>query len=140
MAKAGAIVIVEDDRDDQEIMQDVLSDLGVKNQLVFFSDCNKALHYLKTVAHNPFLIICDINLPAVNGIEFKQQIDQDEQLKQKSIPFVFMSTATNPAIITEAYSRLTIQGYFEKQHTYARMKKALSLIVDYWQLCKHPDE
>ena len=140
MAKTGAIVIVEDDSDDQEIIRDVLSELGVKNDLVFFSDCNEALHYLKTVTDNPFLIICDINLPAVNGLEFKQQIDQDEALKQKSIPFVFMSTATNPVIVTEAYSRVAIQGYFEKQHTYAEMKKTLSLIVEYWQRCKHPDE
>jgi CheY-like chemotaxis protein len=48
MAKAGSIVIVEDDSDDQQIIREVLEELGVQNQLVFFSKCVEALHYLKT--------------------------------------------------------------------------------------------
>jgi CheY-like chemotaxis protein len=140
MAKAGTIVIVEDDRDDQEIMQDVLKELGVENKLEFFDNCYTALHYLKTIQETPFLIICDINLPAINGFDFRKQIEEDETLKRKSVPFVFFSTASNKSTVQEAYSQLTIQGYFEKEHTYAGMKKALSLIIEYWKLCKHPDE
>lgn len=100
----------------------------------------RSLTLPKNTPENPFLILCDINLPAINGCEFKEQIDQDEQLKRKSIPFVFFSTASDKETINKAYSKLTVQGYFEKQHSYAETKNILSCVISYWALCKHPDE
>ena len=139
MPKPGPIVIVDDDMDDQEIITDVLKDIGVSNKLIFFDRCNDAFHYLKTTSDQPFIILCDINLPEMTGLEFKAQVDSDMELKQKSVPFIFMSTAAGKSIVTEAYTKMTIQGFFEKTASMQEIKKSLTVILDYWKLCRHPN-
>jgi CheY-like chemotaxis protein len=138
MAKAGPIVIVEDDVDDQEIITDVLNELGIANRLIFFSTCPDAFNYLKSTTELSFIILCDINLPGMNGLDFKKQIDNDPELRQKSIPFVFFSTSDDKRIVTEAYTDMTVQGYFKKSSSIEGLKKSLSIIMEYWKLCKHP--
>lgn len=139
MATPGPIVIVEDDLDDQEIITDVLKDIGISNELIFFDRCPEALEYLKTSSEQQFIIFCDINIPGMNGIEFKKRIDDDPHLRQKSIPFVFLSTSAEKSTVTEAYSKMTVQGYFKKSSSVEEIKKALTLIMDYWKLCRHPN-
>src|SRR3954447_12198428 len=139
MAKSGPIVIVEDDIDDVEIITDVFKELDTPNKLTFFSNGPDAFHYLKTTTEQPFIILCDINLPMVNGLNFKKQIDSDPQLRQKSIPFIFLSTSAGKRAVTEAYTEMTVQGFFKKDSSIDEIKKALTLIIDYWKLCKHPN-
>ena len=139
MSKLGPIVIVEDDLDDQEMIQEAMEEVGIKNELVFFDRSLKAFEFLKSTTQQPFLILSDVNLPAQNGIEFKRQIDEDRQLREKSIPFVFYSTAVDKNSIDTAYKELTVQGFFKKKNKYEELKKDLKLIVDYWTTCKHPN-
>jgi CheY-like chemotaxis protein len=58
------------------------------------------------------MILSDINMPVMNGISFKREIDSDEILKRKCIPFVFISTSPLP--LMKQISDLSIQGFFEK--------------------------
>ena len=139
MSKLGPIVIVEDDLDDQEMIQEAMEEVGIKNELVFFDRSLKAFEFLKSTTQQPFLILSDVNLPAQNGIEFKRQIDEDRQLREKSIPFVFYSTAVDKNSVDTAYKELTVQGFFKKKNKYEELKKDLKLIVDYWTTCKHPN-
>jgi len=139
MAKAGPIVIIEDDKDDQEIFTDILKEIGVENQLIFFERCSKAFTYLKITTDHPLIIISDVNLPEQNGLEFKQQIDEDAELRQKSIPFVFLSTSVDKAAVDIAYKKLTIQGFFQKKSGYEELKSVLRMILDYWKECRHPN-
>jgi CheY-like chemotaxis protein len=140
MARSGPIVIIEDDVDDQEIIAEILSNIKIPNKLIYFEKCEEAFDYLMTTNDNPFLIICDINLPKMNGIELKMVIDNDVELRQKSIPFIFFSTASNKEVITKAYTNLSIQGFFKKTNGIEEMKKALITIIDYWNLSMHPNE
>ena len=139
MSKLGPIVIVEDDLDDQEMIQEAMEEVGIKNELVFFDRSLKAFEFLKSTTQQPFLILSDVNLPAQNGIEFKRQIDEDRQLREKSIPFVFYSTAVDKNSVNTAYQELTVQGFFKKKNKYEELRKDLKLIVDYWTICKHPN-
>src|SRR5687767_15325981 len=139
MSKLGPIVIVEDDLDDQEMIQEAIEGLGIKNKLVFFDRALKAFDFLKSIREQPFLILSDVNLPIQNGIEFKRQIDEDNDLRHKSIPFVFYSTAVDKNSVNTAYQELTVQGFFKKKNTYDELKSDLKLIVDYWKTCKHPN-
>lgn len=136
----GPIVIVEDDIDDQEIISDVLNELGLHNETLFFTRTQNAFQYLKTTSKQPFIIICDINLPEINGFEFKKQVDKDPILRKKSIPFVFLSTAFEKSIVNAAYSEMTIQGFFQKETSVDEIKKTLKVILDYWRICKHPND
>lgn len=134
----GPLIIVEDDLDDQEIIKEVFNSLGVKNTLLLFTDGFEALTYLQTTTDQPFLILCDINLPKLNGLELREEINKDERLRKKSVPFVFFSTNASPSAVEKAYD-LTVQGYFLKDHTLQQLQNTLSLIISYWSQCKHPN-
>jgi len=139
MSASGPIIIIEDDPDDKEIFEEVLKELGILNKLVWLINAPDAFTYLKTTEEQPFLIICDINLPVQNGIEFKRQVDNDPQLRKKSIPFIFFTTAVQQSAVNEAYIHLTVQGFFQKSSNYENSRKAIKIIFDYWNLCRHPN-
>ena len=138
MSKSGPILILEDDHEDQELLGDALKELGILNQLVFFTNGVSALEYLQATPEQPFIIFSDINLPLMNGLQFREHIDADEKLRRKSIPFIFFTTSGNKLSIEKAYD-MTVQGYFTKENTFNTIKETLKLIVDYWTKCKHPN-
>jgi CheY-like chemotaxis protein len=137
--KSGPIILIEDDPDDKDVFQDILKDLKVSNPLIWFRNCDDAFAYLKTTSEQPFMIFCDVNLPGTNGIDCKRQIDEDKELRRKSIPFIFCSTSVDQKTVNEAYTKMTVQGYFQKKNTYAELKEMIKLIVAYWEDCKHPN-
>jgi len=139
MPKSGPIVIIEDDIDDQEILAKVIKGIGVKNEIIFFTDCCDAETFLKANSKQPFIILCDINLPRMNGLEFKKRLDSDSEMRKKSIPFIFFSTAATKPIVTEAFTKMTAQGFFQKSHKMEELRHALTIILEYWKLCKHPN-
>lgn len=132
------ILVVEDDPDDQYFIRTICDKLGITSELIFFDDGLKALNYLQTTQKKTFLILCDINMPVMNGLELRRRIQKDEQLKKRSIPFVFLSTAARPREVEEAYD-LTVQGFFLKASQLSEMERTLELILNYWVKCKHPN-
>ncbi len=139
MSAKGPLVIIEDDLDDQLLLGEIFNEIKIDNPVLYFSDAKEALLYLQTTTDRPFIIICDVNLPKVNGLELKRIIDSDEQLRKKSIPFIFYSTAVSQQAIDEAYMHLNIQGFFQKGHNYAEIKELMRCMVDYWLHCWHPN-
>ncbi|MBD2755253.1 response regulator [Spirosoma validum] len=138
MSITGPIVCIEDDDDDQHLMSVAIKELQVANELRFFTDGKTALQYLESTPQKPFLILCDINLPLMNGIELRKQLNQNEYLRRKSIPFLFVSTAADPGLVQTAYDE-TVQGYFKKPVRYSDLKEQIRLILAYWSECLHPD-
>jgi response regulator RpfG family c-di-GMP phosphodiesterase len=139
MAKADPIILIDDDPEDAELLREVLHDLGIQSKLIHFDVCSKAFDYLKNTPDNPFLIISDVNLPRQSGIEFKRQIDEDPQLRSKSIPFVFLSTSIDQKSVNTAYKEMTVQGFFQKPDSFNELTAVIKLLMDYWKLCRHPN-
>ena len=137
MPKSGPIIIIEDDIDDQEILKEVIEELHIPNIVLFFNSCVNAMDYLLTTLEKPLLILSDINLPSMTGMELKQQINQNDFLKKKSIPFIFLSTTSDNNIISTAYE-MQIQGFFVKPGTMALLKEVIKTIVDYWRISRFP--
>ncbi|MDJ1502113.1 response regulator [Xanthocytophaga agilis] len=137
--KNGPIIIIEDDQDDHFLMENVFTELQTRNQRLYFTKGIDALQYLQTTDQIPFLIICDLMLPQQSGIDLKKQIDQDPILRQRSIPFVFMSTSFRKELVSKAYLELTIQGVFQKPNDYDQLKRTLDLLIGYWSVCEHPE-
>jgi CheY-like chemotaxis protein len=132
----GPIIIVEDDKDDQEIYTEAIKAIGIDNELKFFEGARSALDYLYTTADQPFIILSDINMPLMTGLQFKENIQNDDYLRNKGIPFVFISTnASRPAVV-QAH-KLSVQGYFQKPDNMTDIKGMLKTLFDYWELCKH---
>ena len=132
MNKNGPIVIIEDDPDDQEIFSEVLKELEYSNQIVFFSDGEKALHYLTNSGDNPFLIISDVNMPKLDGFQLRDKVQNNEQLKLKCIPYLFFTTSAAQEAVISAYSK-SIQGFFVKPSNYHELKRIMKNIIMYWQ-------
>lgn len=138
MSKRGPIIIVEDDPDDQHMFQSIFETLNYPNNIRIFEDGIAALDYLLITKEQPFLILCDVNLPKMNGLELRARICENEYLHRKSIPFVFLSTSDNEDVVISAYN-LTVQGFFVKRDNYQDMVNDLRMIYVYWATCKHPN-
>jgi len=137
MPKSGPIIIVEDDADDQELIREVFAELKIPNMLRFFNSCLDALDYLLTTIEKPFLIISDINLPAMSGFDFLKRIRENHSLQMKCIPFIFFTTASNNAMIQQAY-QLPAQGFFIKPLTEGQLRGTLNAILEYWKISSIP--
>jgi response regulator RpfG family c-di-GMP phosphodiesterase len=136
---SGPIIHIEDDRDDTEIFNEVLKDLNIPNKVISFTRPSDAYHFLDNSTEQPFIIISDVNLPGMSGLEFKNKLDGNEKLKKKSIPFVFYSTSAEKKYVNEAYVYLTVQGYFRKGQAYQEIRSQLKIIFEYWKICQHPN-
>lgn len=135
----GAILIIEDDEDDQFIFNKIFEELHIADKVVYFSNTLNAIQYLRAETTRPFLIISDINLPMQNGLDFKQQINSDPALRDKCIPFIFLSTSIKRTSVDKAFKELSVQGFFQKNDDYKQLKQRLYLILEYWQYCQHPN-
>ena len=138
LRSSSPIVIIDDDLDDHFIFKEICTRLQVKNEMIFFKHGAELLAYLRVAGNNPFVILCDINMPGMNGIELRRNIEADTDLKRKSIPFVFFSTAASRGMVVEAYD-LTVQGFFIKKPSIIETEQTLRLILEYWDMCVHPN-
>jgi CheY-like chemotaxis protein len=131
-------MIVDDDVEDQELIHEVCSHLKINNKLLFFHDGKQVLDFLRKEDVQPFLILCDVNMPVIDGLQLRKIINEDDQLRFKAIPFVFMSTSARQRDVDSAY-RMTVQGFFEKGYDFERLRHRLYVIFEYWKECKHPN-
>ena len=138
MNKTGPIVIIEDDIDDQDILIDIFKELNYDNKPIFFTDSLLALEYLTDTDIEPFLVLSDINMPKLNGMELREKVHNNEDLRLKSIPYLFFSTSAEQRHVIDAYSR-SIQGFFVKPSNYDKLKMVIVKIVEYWQECESPN-
>ncbi|MFC5410702.1 response regulator [Larkinella bovis] len=129
---------MEDDEDDQFLLKHSFQQLDIPNPIRFFANGETALEYLHTTSEQPFLILCDINMPRLNGIELRRQINASAYLRKKAVPFVFLTTSANPEMVREAYDE-RVQGFYQKAATITRLQQQLKQIIEYWQGCLHPN-
>ena len=138
MSKNQPILIVEDDTDDQEILREVFHGLAIPNDLKIFNRCLDLLDYLRTTTDKPLIILTDVNLPVMSGLEMRAEICKDDYLRLKSIPFVFLTTSNDKQAIVKAYE-LEVQGYFVKENNFPAIQSMIKQIIDYWKVCRHPN-
>ena len=138
MNKNGPIIVIEDDQDDQELMAEVFAELDCKNEILFFGDGELALEHLVNNKVEPFIVFSDINMPKLNGMELREKIHNNEDLRLKSIPYLFFSTSSEQQFIIDAYSK-SVQGFFVKPNNYTDLKKTLKTIIEYWKTCVSPN-
>ena len=138
MNKNGPVIVIEDDQDDQDILEAVFLKLNYPNEVLFFNDGEEALAYLNKPAVLPFIILSDINLPKLNGLDLRAKLKTDAALSIKCIPYLFFSTAVNQKTVVDAYS-LSVQGFFVKQNSMEALEKTIRAIMEYWTLCAAPN-
>jgi CheY-like chemotaxis protein len=136
MRQRGPIVIVDDDLDDQYLYKKAFEKMNLEEDVVTFDNGADALEYLKRPAVDPFLILCDINMPMMNGLQMREAMCAQPVLRKKNTPFIFMSTSARRADIDKACSLYT-HGFFEKQMSYEKHEALLKKIIEYWAGCRY---
>jgi CheY-like chemotaxis protein len=113
MKNNAPIFIVDDDEDEHSLIKDACDELGISNPVTFFSEAQKALSYLMESETTPLVIISDVNLSGMDGFELREKIIKNENVKYKSIPFIFWSGEASKKQIQKAYD-LSSHGFFIK--------------------------
>ena len=139
MNRKGAVIVIEDDADDRDLLAEVYKKLPYKNEIIFFDDGYKALEYLNKTDVLPFLILSDINMPKLNGFALRDKVRMDAKLQLKCIPYLFFTTGTEQKAVIDAYSA-SVQGFFVKQDSMKELEKTISVIMEYWTRCSAPNQ
>lgn len=138
MAKRGPIIFVDDDNDDRELFEEAFQAIGIVNERHYFKTAEEVVDYLRNTKEKPMLILSDFHLPATNGLDLKAKIEADEQLRKKSIPFLFFTTSASKTHVNKSYIDHVIQGFFKKPDSLEGIKKTFLAIITYWEMCEHP--
>src|SRR5688572_15475822 len=128
MQKTGPIMIIEDDMDDQEFLEETFSILDYPNPVIFFSNGNEALEYLLETNTPPVLIISDINMPIISGIEVREKINSNKKLRELRIPYVFFTTAKKASVVNEC--SLADHDFFTKPNTMLEIQNTIKTIME----------
>ncbi|GEO11863.1 response regulator [Segetibacter aerophilus] len=134
MDKNGEIIFIEDDLDDRQLFEEAYRELAIPNPLVVFKNGHMAYQYFNNMKKALFLIISDINMPIMTGIELRDKMQQVGEMKLRTIPFLFLTTGTSPKNILYSYSH-SAQGFFQKPNSYLDLKILLQNIHTYWSSC-----
>lgn len=130
------ILLIEDDDVDAEAVERSLQDLHVTNPLARASHGKEALVWLRDPSNRPpLLILLDLNLPVMSGLEFLQVVKADEHLK--SIPVVVLTTSSLQRDKLASF-QLSVAGYMVKPPTTVRFTEVLQTINSYWTTSETP--
>ncbi|MDN5200184.1 response regulator [Fulvivirgaceae bacterium BMA10] len=123
------ILLVEDDVVDQMTVTRSLKELNVANELYVANNGEEGLDVLKSNNEKPGLILLDLNMPKMNGIEFLQIIKTDDNFKM--IPVVVLTTSKQEKDKVESFN-LGIAGYMVKPVDYDQFLDIMKSIHHYW--------
>jgi CheY-like chemotaxis protein len=86
------IIIIDDDDDDLDLIKEAFAQLANENEIIVFNNGLKFLEFMRSTNDSPFFILCDVNMARINGLELKKLIYDDDRLRLKCVPFLFLST------------------------------------------------
>jgi len=137
MRTSKPILLVEDDRVDAMTVEHALKDLKVTNKLVHTNNGEEALEYLRDRSNKkPCIILLDLNMPKMNGIEFMKIVKDNDVLK--TIPVVVLTTSQEEQDVVESF-KLSVAGYIVKPVDYKKFVEAIRTVALYWTLSELPD-
>jgi CheY-like chemotaxis protein len=142
MTKMARILIVEDDPNDVELTLTALADYNLANEVVVTRDGQQALDYLycqdefsTRSPENPAVILLDLKLPKVDGLEVLQQIKSDERLKM--IPAVVLTSSHEEKDLMRSYS-LGVNAYVVKPVDFHEFVNAVKELGVFWAVINEP--
>lgn len=131
------ILLIEDNPDDAGLTIHALRKHNLANNLLHLHDGEEALEYLFSaeVASIPKVILLDLKMPKVDGIEVLKKLKQDET--RKIIPVVVLSSSKEERDIFESY-KLGVNAYIVKPVDFDKFVKAIAEIGFFWLLLNQP--
>ena len=128
------VLLVEDNPADVELTRKALADGKIRSTVHVASDGFAALQFLRREgpfanAPRPDLILLDLTLPGMDGLELLAKLKQDSALR--SIPVIVLSSATSDADVEEAY-RLHASCYIRKPVNYEQFVDVVRTLEGFW--------
>jgi CheY-like chemotaxis protein len=140
--KLGRILMVEDDAKDVELSLTALEDYNLVNEVVVAHDGEEALDYLycrgefrTRGGENPAVILLDLKLPKVDGLEVLKQIKSDEKLKL--IPVVVLTSSKEEKDMVASY-KLGVNAYVVKPVDFHEFVNAIRELGAFWAVINEP--
>jgi CheY-like chemotaxis protein len=138
MQSSKPILLIEDHSVDVMTVKRAFKELDVTNELISAGDGEEALEYLNNHdAIRPCVILLDLNMPRMNGMEFMRIAKADESLK--TIPIIVFTTSNTEQDITQSFE-LGAAGYMVKSVDYHKFIETIQTINSYWTLSKLPSD
>jgi CheY-like chemotaxis protein len=142
MKGLGRILIVEDDPNDVELTMTALEEYNLVNEVVITRDGQQALDYLhcrgefnNRSSDNPAVMLLDLKLPKIDGLEVLQQIRSDERLKM--IPVVVLTSSHEEKDMMRSYS-LGVNAYVVKPVDFHEFVNAVKELGVFWAVINEP--
>ena len=126
-----SFLFIEDDEIEFIKFKKAFEKLGFKHHITLAKNGEEALQILNNTDNLPHLIILDLNMPKMDGLEFLRILKQNEYLKY--IPAVIITTSKNNEDILATYN-LGIAGYIIKPLSYNDYIKKIECLVHYWSI------
>jgi CheY-like chemotaxis protein len=138
------VLLVEDDEVDVMNVKRAFKKNNITNPLYVATNGLEALAMLRGsgegTTHIPSsrrLILLDLNMPRMGGIEFLHELRSDSQLKMT--PVIVLTTSNQDKDRVEAY-KLNVAGYILKPVTFSNFAEVMATLNKYWALCEMPHE
>ena len=130
------ILLIEDDQVDMMSVTRALKQIHVTNPVVHRENGEDALNYLEDETNDkPCIILLDLNMPIMNGIEFLQAAKDDEELRR--VPVVVLTTSDEQQDKLNSFN-LGVAGYMAKPVDYQQFVKVMRSIDAYWTISEMP--
>lgn len=129
------ILLVEDNPDDAKLTIRALKKRNVSNNIFIVKDGEEALDFIFAKGNCPKLILLDIKLPKVSGIEVLKQIKSNE--KTKTIPVVMLTSSREEPDIKECY-KLSVNSYIVKPVDFEKFSQIIEQLNLYWLVVNQP--
>jgi len=137
------IILVEDNPADRELMLDALQENNLADRVKVLKDGEEAVNYIFQqgesgscgICEHPSLILLDLNLPKISGLEILQRIRANEQTK--AIPVVIFTSSPIDQDRIDSY-QLGVNSYIEKPFKYDKFVKVVSQLGLYWTMLNKP--
>jgi len=123
------ILLVEDNEGDIILTREALKEGKIKNEISVARDGEEALTFLKEASLLPDLVLLDINLPRMNGLELLTIIKQDDDLKK--IPVIMLTTSVSEKDIFESYTNYA-NCFISKPVNLPQFMDVVKTIEDFW--------
>jgi two-component system response regulator len=129
------ILLVEDDAADAELTLRALRANNLANRIQVARDGAEALEFLHSVNHTPKVVLLDLKLPKVSGIEVLREIRGDE--RTRLVPVVVLTSSREEPDVAACYA-LGVNSYIVKPVEFEAFAKAVAEVGLYWMLLNQP--
>ncbi|MGB0578851.1 MAG: response regulator [Limisphaerales bacterium] len=137
MRNEAPILLVEDDEVDAMTVRRALKELRVTNPLHHRSNGEEALEFLRAEEMpRPSIILLDLNMPRMNGLEFLEIVKADDNFK--NIPIIVLTTSKEEHDRHNSFEH-SVAGYMQKPVDYQQFVDVIRTIKLYWTLSELPD-